>query len=236
MQCVFGRPGFCIVPEIERPSRAEIEALGRFPVALIGDGIGRRSIMNSAIKALSPSMRCAGPAVTVEVHAGDNLMIHAALKVVKPGDVLVINGRGDLNHGIWGGLVTAMARRIGVAGVVVDAAVRDSAELIDSGLAVFARGVNPTGGGKDGPGQVNMPTSCGGVIVQPGDIVVGDGDGVIVVPAAQAAEAARLAAQCEASEAKRVDAIENGPLEGMYPAWLVSVLREKGVLKDDETI
>lgn len=230
----LGEPGFCLVTDIDRPQRAHVEALARFSVALIGDGLGRRAIMDAGIKPLAPTMRLAGPAVTVEVHAGDNLMIHAALKLASAGDVLVINGRGDLSHGIWGGLVTTMALRLGLAGVVVDGAVRDSDELVASGFPVFSRGINPTGGTKDGLGQVNMPISCGGVPVMPGDVVIGDADGIVVVPAPEAAAASERAAQREAAEARRIEAIRAGPIDTIYPAWLMPTLRAKGILSDDD--
>ena len=116
---VLGKPGFCIVPEIDRPDPRLVAELGEFQAAIIGDGMGRRAIMDAGIKPLNRQSRFAGPAVTVEVHPADNLMIHAALRVAKEGDVLVINARGDLSHGIFGELTTRMPIRKGIAGVVI---------------------------------------------------------------------------------------------------------------------
>ncbi len=233
---MLGKPGFCMVPEIKRLDADIIRHLGEFPVAIIGDGLGRRAIMDAGIKPLDASLTMVGTAVTVEVHPADNLMIHAALRIAREGDVLVINAHGDLGHGIWGELTTRMAIRKKLAGIVIDGAVRDSRELSTCGLPIFVRGVNPTGGSKDGPGQINMPTSCGGVAVLPGDVVVGDADGVIVVPAAQANAAIGLAEARIAAETKRMKAIKDGPAEGIYPDWLIPTLRKSGVLADGDEL
>lgn len=233
---ILGKPGFCIRTDIDRPDPAVVRALADHQVAIIGDGIGRRAIMDAGIKPLNPTSVFAGPAVTVEVPPADNLMIHAALKLAGEGDVLVINAGGALGHGIFGELTTRMAIRKKLAAVVVDGAVRDSLELAGCGLPIFTRGVNPTGGGKDGPGQINMPITCGQVVVNPGDIVVGDADGVIVVPLNQAAEALKHAQGRIAAEDKRMKAITDGPIEAIYPDWLIPTLREKGVLGPEDTL
>lgn len=233
---IFGKPGFCIRTDVDRPDPAVVSALARHQVAIIGDGIGRRAIMDAGIKPLNPQAVFAGPAITVEVPPADNLMIHAALKLAREGDVLVISAGGALSHGIFGELTTRMAIRKKLAAVVIDGAVRDSLELASCGLPIFARGVNPTGGAKDGPGQVNLQISCGGVVVNPGDIVVGDADGVIVVPLKQAADALTHADGRIAAEAKRMKAITEGPIDGIYPEWLIPTLREKGVFGPEDTI
>lgn len=230
----LGRPGFCIVTQIERPRAELVHALGRYPVATIGDSFGRRAIMDAGIKPLDPSLVMAGPAVTVEVAPADNLMIHAALRLAQEGDVLVVNAHGNLDYGLWGEITTAVAIRKKLAGVVIDGAVRDVRELSQCGFPVFARGVNPTGGGKNGPGQLNMPVSCGGVAVMPGDIVVGDADGIIVVPSAEANNAIRIAQERLDAEAERVNEIRNGPPEALNSAWITETLRAAGVLQKDE--
>jgi len=233
---MLGRPGFCIVPEIARPAPDVVRRLGAFPVAIIGDGLGRRAIMDAGIKPLDPRPTMAGPAVTVEVPPADNLMIHAALQVARQGDVVVVNAQGDLGYGLWGELMTQIAMRKKLAGLVIDGAVRDGRELSTIGFPVFARGVNPTGGGKDGPGQVNLPIACAGVPVMPGDIVVGDADGVIVVPAAQAEAAIRFAQARVDAEAAWMRAIEEGRPEGLRPDWLLPALREAGLLGDADEL
>ncbi len=233
---MYGRSGFCIVPEIDRVPKQVVDELRQFQAAIIGDGMGRRGIMDSGIKPLNPSSKMCGSAVTVETRAADNLMIHAALKIAQPGDVLIINTHGDASAGIWGELTTRMAIRKGLAGLVMDGSVRDSLELARSGFPVFCRGVCPLGGGKDGPGQVNLPVSCGGVAVNPGDVIVGDADGVIVVPSELAEKAIGWAQDRVEAEEKRFAAIAGDDPEGIYPKWLIPTLRSKGVLGEDETL
>lgn len=233
---MLGKPGFCLVAEIQRPDAAIVRRLGDYPVAIIGDGLGRRAIMDAGIKPLDPSLSMFGTAITVETAPADNLMIHAALKLARHGDVLVIDAHGNLDYGIWGEILTRTAIRKQLAGIVMDGAVRDSRVLSTCGLPIFTRGVNPTGGGKDGPEQVNLPISCGGVPVLPGDIIVGDADGVIVVPAARAEAAIGLAAARIAAEATRMNAIQEGPLEDISAEWLTATLRQSGVLADEEDL
>ncbi|MCK6453541.1 MAG: RraA family protein [Alphaproteobacteria bacterium] len=230
---MLGQPGFCIVPDFDRPPGAEIEKLGRFAVSLIGDGLGRRAIMDAAIRPINPARRLCGPAFTVETRGADNLMLHAALALAKPGDVIVCDAHGDLSAAVWGGLMGASAVKLGLGGLVIDGAVRDREELYQMELPVFARGVTPCGPHKDGPGQINLPIACGGVPVHPGDVVVGDGDGIIVVPKADLAMAIAAAAQRDAGEARRRVEIERGEIT---QPWLEAALRAKGVLKAGETL
>ena len=232
----YGKPGFCIVPEIERPPIELLEELGRYPVAVIGDAMGAPGIMHHAIKPLCREARICGPAITVETRSADNLMVHAALKVARAGDVLVVDAHGDLSAGIWGGLTTAVAIRKGLAGLVMDGAVRDSAELAASGFPVFTRGVCARAGSKEGPGQVNMPISCAGVPVQPGDVIVGDADGVVVVPRALLKETLAGARNKAEKEALRMAAIHGEDPDGIYPPWLIPALRERGVLPKDMSL
>jgi regulator of RNase E activity RraA len=230
---IHGVPGMCIVPEIERAPRAVMERLGQFPAAIIGDILGRRSLMASDIRPVNPARRLCGPALTVEVRAGDNLMIHAALAIAQPGDVLVIDAHGDVSTAVMGGLMALSAAKLGLGGVVVDGALRDRDELFDSAVPFYCKAITPCGPDKDGPGQVNLPVSCGGVVVQPGDVVVGDSDGIVVVPRGMAAAAADAAAEKLAGEKKRVIEIEAGQIS---QSWLIPVLRAKGVLKDGESL
>jgi 4-hydroxy-4-methyl-2-oxoglutarate aldolase len=230
---IYGAPGFCINTELSRPSRDLLDRLGRFPVAIIGDALGRRSIMDAAIKPINPARRFCGPALTIEVRAGDNLMAHAALAIAKPGDVLVIDAHGDVSTAIMGGLMAHSAAKIGVAAVVIDGALRDRDELFGSNVAFFCRGISPCGPDKDGPGQINLTVSCGGVAVQPGDIIVGDSDGIVVVPQAMAEKAVAASAAKSASEKKRVEEIDRGEID---QSWLMPTLRAKGLLKDGESL
>ncbi len=236
MKTYFGKPGFCIVTEIERPAGTIVRDLSQYPVALLGDGMGRFSVMDSGIKPLSRTIHMCGPAITVEIHPADNLMVHAAMKIAQKGDIIVVNARGNTENGIYGDILNSVARRKELGGIVIDGAVRDCVEIEKSGVPVFCRAVSPLGGGKEGPGQVNVPVSCGGVVVSPGDVVVGDGDGVVVIPNHMLQNALEGARNKTEAEKKRLESIANGKDEDIYPSWLIPTLREKGILKESETI
>ena len=167
--------------EIERVAPEVTAKAATFAASILADVAGRRGALDGRIAALDPSMRIAGPAFTVEVRAGDNLMIHAAMALAKPGDVLVIDGKGDRTVALMGTIMINACKKLGLAGVVIDAAVRDTEELRELGFPVYAVGSNPNGPTKFVPGRINWPVSCGGVTVRPGDLVVADADGVVVI-------------------------------------------------------
>ncbi|MDR3332331.1 MAG: 4-carboxy-4-hydroxy-2-oxoadipate aldolase/oxaloacetate decarboxylase [Synergistaceae bacterium] len=170
-----------------------MERLGALSVPVIGDAMGRYGCMNYQIKPLSDAFKVAGPALTVQTYRADNLMIHAALEMAHEGDILVVDACGFCDTGLWGSLMTRMAIARKLGGIVLDGAARDKLEVIELGFPVFCRGVSPMGGFKDSPGSVNVPVSCGGVPVSPGDVIVGDADGVVVVPSGRALEIAESA-------------------------------------------
>ena len=178
-------------------------------------------VMRAAIKPLRAGWSVRGRALTVSVPAGDNLAIHAALAIAKPGDVLVVDAQGYADRAVMGGIMCAQAAATGVAGVVIDGAMRDAAELRQGDLPVFAAAVSPAGPYKAGGGSVNRPVQCGGVRVEPGDWILGDDDGLVVVGPAQC-EAVVAAALAKAeAEARRMAAIARGELR---PAWLDEAL------------
>ena len=220
--------------DIQRVSPEVVKRAAAFQPAILADVAGRRGTMHGRIRALAPTMKVAGPAFTVEVRPGDNLMIHAAMTMAKPGDVLVIDGKGDQTCALTGAIMINACKVIGLAGVVVDAAVRDSLELIELGFPVFSVGTNPNGPTKFVPGRINWPVSVGGVAVNPGDLVVGDADGVVVVEREKAESLLDLAAKKVAEENKRIEGIRRN--EALQPAWLDKALRAAGVLKAGETL
>ena len=158
-----------------------IEAMARYPVALIGDIQRRMGMMASAIRPMTRHTRFHGTILPVLTREGDNLAIHRALDESVPGDVLVINGNAEVNRAVFGDLLAEICLARGIAGVVIDGAVRDVDEIEALGLPVFARGVNPAGPSKTGPGTVGVPVACGHVVCNPGDAIIGDRDGIIVV-------------------------------------------------------
>jgi regulator of RNase E activity RraA len=183
----FKVQGGKLVRDFTRPEPALVEALGRLSTSILSDSLERMNVMHSGLRPVLPGRGFAGPAFTVEEIEAGNLMSHLALKYLKPGDVLVIDGKGVTTRAGWGGLQTLSALRRGTVAVVIDGAVRDVDDIIRLGLPVYCRAVTPSGPHKGWGGRVNMPVSCGGLVVNPGDVVVGDADGIVVVPRAQAA-------------------------------------------------
>lgn len=217
--------------DFERVSPALVKQAGEFQAAILADVNGRRGALDGRIAALRPRFKIAGPALTVEVRPGDNLMIHAAIALAKPGDVLVIDGKGDLGSALIGSIMINACRRLGVAGIVVDGAVRDVEELAAIGVPTFAAGSNPNGPTKSCPGRINAPISCGGVAVRPGDLIVGDGDGVTVIERQAAASVLEIAA-AKVEEERQIVANILAPCDGRYawrPAWLNGALRAAGL-------
>jgi RraA family protein len=183
----IGKPGFRYKTEFERPAANVIAPFRELMnktgclTGNVGDCIGRAAAMDSRIKSLSAGMKIVGPALTVRVPPTDNLMIHKALTLIQPGDVLVIEGGGNHSWALLGWLMVSTARKLGVAGIVADGCVRDAQEIRKSGFPVFSAGLSPNGPFKEGPGEINFPISCGGQVVRPGDIIVADDDGVVVL-------------------------------------------------------
>lgn len=182
-----GKPGFRYRTDIERPDAKLIESYRELMqktgclTGNVGDSIGRAAAMNSGVKSLANGMKVVGPAFTVRVPPTDNLMIHKALAMIKPGDVLVVDGGGDHSWALMGWLMVSTAIALGVAGIVADGCLRDAQEIRESGFPTFCAGLSPNGPFKEGPGEVNFPISCGGQVVDPGDMIIGDDDGVVVL-------------------------------------------------------
>lgn len=177
--------GSRIYLDFARPDRTLVEAFREIPVANIDDCMGRIAAISEKIRPLGRTPLL-GTAFTVKVPEGDNLMFHKAMDLAKPGDVIMIDAGGDTKRAIFGELMAHYCMLRGVAGIVVDGSVRDASELESMDIAVYARGVTPNGPYKNGPGEINVPVTVGGRVVYPGDIVVGDGDGVVVIRPADA--------------------------------------------------
>ncbi|MDN7452126.1 RraA family protein [Burkholderia cenocepacia] len=219
--------------DIERISPELVQAAARYQAAILADVAGRRGTVHGRVRPLSPKMKVAGPAVTVEVRPGDNLAIHAALAVAKPGDVIVVDGKGDISCALLGEIMAAQAKASGIAGIVIDGAVRDSHELANGDYPVFSAGLNPCGPTKSIAGRVNAPISLGGTTVNPGDLVVGDADGVVVIARADVARIVDLAQKKLDFETARIAAIHKGDLR---PGWIEKELRAAGMLAEGEAL
>jgi RraA family protein len=173
-----------------------------------------------------PGAALLGPALTVRVRTGDNLMIHKALQLGKPGDVLVVDGGGATDRALFGDIMKNVAKMRGFAGIVIDGAIRDAAAFRDDDFPCYARGICHRGPYKDGPGEINVPVSIAGMVVHPGDIVAGDDDGVVFIAPADAkaiAEASRRKAAAEEATLRSI-------AENRYDdSWIDAALKAKGV-------
>ena len=218
---------------IDRVPATLVSAARKFQASILADVGGRRGTLGGRIQPLARSMKVAGPAFTVEVRPGDNLMIHAALVLAKPGDVIVVDGKGDLSCALTGALMAAQAQKAGIAGFVIDGAVRDTEECARGSFPIFAAGANPNGPLKGAAGRVNWPVSLASTPVNPGDLIVGDADGVVVVPRELAAAIVGAAQAKVDSEAERMKAIGRGEL---VQGWVAEGLKSVGVLGKNEVL
>ncbi len=211
---------------VDRPSAEIVARFARLAPTALADFLDLGSVMRHGIRPLWAGMpRIAGPAFTVRTAWHDNLMLHAAIYRAEPGDVIVVEA-GDEEMAVAGGNVCAVAQRRGVAGFVVDGVVRDIAEARSNGFPLFGRGISPIPAGKEGPGEINAGVRCGGVTVNPGDVVVGDEEGIVVVPRARVEEV------LEKAEAKAAaDAGESlDEWEKKHRARVDGTLKTKGYL------
>ncbi len=224
-----------IVRNIPRPDVEAVKLLGGLGVATIHEAQGRTGAMLPYMRPIYPSARVSGPAVTVSCHPGDNLMIHAAVEVCKPGDVLVVVTHSESTDGMFGDLLGTSCQAHGVAGLIIDAGVRDTAELTEMNFPVWAKAISPQGTVKASPGSVNVPVVCAGMLVNPGDVIVGDADGVVVVPRATASAAAKAGQQRIAKEEKTRERLAKGEL-GVDFYGLRAKLKELGVEYVDELV
>lgn len=180
-----------IVRHIQRPDPETVALLGALGVATVHEAQGRVGLMRPYMRPIYPSAKIAAPAVTVVCQPGDNLMIHAAVEVCQPGDVLAVTTFSESTDGMFGELLATSLRAHGVVGLVIDAGVRDVAELTSMGFPVWAKAISAQGTVKATAGSVNVDIVCAGAIVSPGDVIVGDADGLVVVPRREAAEVVR---------------------------------------------
>ena len=212
-----------VFTQISRPDPKLVQAFRDLGVATVYEASGRRGSVDPGIKPLARGMRLLGPALTVECHPKDNLMLHKALQIAEKGDVLVASTQGYPDAGYWGGLMSgsAVARQLG--GLAIDGCVRDSQELIELGFPVFCRGTCIRGTTKGTLGRINHPLLFGEVVVEPGDLVLGDDDGLVIVPRADMEAVLKAARERVAKEvnkaaelAKGVSSVELNKLEKVF--------------------
>lgn len=231
---MYPGPGFRLRYGVGRPDPEMIEGLGKFETPEISDLMNRLYTISSAIHVLTrDDDRICGPACTVKVYPGDNLAVHKCLDIAEPGDVVVVDAGGSLMNAVLGDLISTKARHRGIRGFVVDGLIRDLPAVRQLGdFPVFARGVTPIGPLHRGPGEVNYPISCGGIVVHSGDIIVGDLNGVVVVPQDLAGDILqRLRLRAEA-EGDYKEAVARGEFSN---AWVDTLLENAGVQIEQAT-
>jgi 4-hydroxy-4-methyl-2-oxoglutarate aldolase len=224
-----------IVRRIPRPSADAVKVLGEHGVATVHEAQGRVGLMKPYMRPIYATAKVAGPAVTVACHPGDNLMIHAAVEVCQAGDVLVVTTFAESTDGMFGELLGTSLQARGVAGLIIDAGVRDVADLTAMKFPVWSKAVSAQGTVKATAGFVNVDVVCAGALVHPGDVIVADVDGVVVVPREMAAEVVRLGEARLAKEAKNREELRSGKL-GLDMYGLRAKLNELGVEWVDEVI
>lgn len=196
------------------------------PVANVSDSMARMAGGGARLRPMHAGGAMAGPAFTVKTRPGDNLMIHKALDLAAPGDIIVVDGGGDLTNALIGEIMSSYAEQRGIGGLVIDGAVRDSAALRASRFPVFAGGVTHRGPYKDGPGEINVPIAVGGMVIEPGDLVLGDDDGLVCVPFDHVEAVWQAAHAKQAAEDVIIANIRAGAAQDR--AWIDEALKRLG--------
>lgn len=217
--------GFRILNRTSAAPTELVQAFAKLPVANVSDSMNRVAAAGPRLRPMHASGGMAGVALTVRSRPGDNLMLHKAIDMARPGDVIVLDAGGDLTNAVMGELMLAYAVKKGVAGFVLNGAIRDLDAFVATNLPTYAAGVTHRGPYKDGPGEINVPISLDGMVIAPGDIVIGDSDGVLAVPQADAADILHKTQAKQDAETRQMKAIEDGTNDR---AWVDAALRERG--------
>ncbi|NYT38817.1 RraA family protein [Allopusillimonas soli] len=217
--------GFRIYELQERVSSAWVEKFRDIPVANISDVMSRMSAGGAALRPMHAGGALSGPAFTVRTRPGDNLMVHKALDMAQAGDVIVVDAGGDLSNAIIGELMVNTAMRRGLAGIIIHGAIRDIGTISRGRFPVYAGGITHRGPYKDGPGEINVAVSLGGMVVTPGDLIVGDEDGLLCVPRKEAEAIHRAASEKQTLEARIMQDIMNDRLD---VRWIDESLPQRG--------
>ena len=220
--------GFRILQQFDRPSKELVQRFKGIPVANIADCMNRIFCVDSKIKMINEKkgLQMIGSALTVKTRTVDNLLVHKAIDMAQSGDVIVIDAEGDTHSAILGEIMALMAEKKGISGYLIDGCIRDFETIQEMTFPVFAIGVSPRGPYKDGPGEINFPVSCGGANINPGDIIIGDKDGVVVIPPAHAEMIYEEATKVLEKEKVIIENIKKGILGDRN--WVDEKLKEKG--------
>src|SRR5215471_15111877 len=222
-----------VVRNVNRANAAAVKTLGELGVATVHEAQARTGLMRPFMRPIYASAKAAGTAITVSCHPGDNIMIHAAIEFCKQGDILIVTTTSESTDGMFGELLAESARAHGVVGLIIDAGVRDVRDLTEMDFPVWSKAIHAQGTVKATAGSVNVPVVCAGTIVRPGDVIVADADGVVVVKRETSEEVARLAGERFAKEQKSRERLKSGEL-GVDFYGLRAKLAELGVRYVDE--
>jgi len=216
--------GFRIHTKINRPSRELVEEFAGIPVANIADNMNRISCIDAKIRPMN-SAPLLGTAFTLKTRPGDNLLLHKSISMANPGDVIVVDNQGHTVNSLIGELMITWAQKRGIAGFIIDGSIRDIQAIKNMNIPVYAAGITPKGPYKDGPGEINVSVSCGGIVIKPGDILVGDEDSVVVIDPKDAPEILKKSKVTVAQEKQTLVDIQN---DAWDKTWVDKLLREKG--------
>jgi RraA family protein len=217
--------GFRILRRARKVDAETVLKFREIPVANVSDSMYRMSAGGARLRPMHKGARMAGPALTVKTRPGDNLLVHKALDLAEPGDVIVVDAGGDLTNAIIGEIMSTYASARGIAGFVIDGAIRDADEIRANEFPVYAAGVTHRGPYKDGPGEINVPVAIDGMVIAPGDLVIGDGDGILCVPFDETATVLAAASEKQKVEAREIGAAAKA---GLDRAWVDARLRQLG--------
>src|SRR4051812_20184438 len=219
------QPGFRILPRVQTDA-ALVALFEGLPASNISDNMNRMPGTAGLNPYHRPGLQLRGTAFTVRVRSGDNLLIHRALQLAQPGDVLVIDGDGCTDRALIGEIMKSVAQSRGIVGAVIDGAIRDVAAFRKDDFACYARGVCHRGPYKDGPGEINVQVTVGGMVVNPGDVIIGDDDGVVAIPPKEARAVAEATRKKAAAEAATLESISSNQYDD---AWIEKALKAKGL-------
>jgi regulator of RNase E activity RraA len=217
--------GFRVLKQHRKVAAEWVERYRTVPVANISDSMNRMTAGGAGLHAMHREGVLVGPALTVKARPGDNLMLHYALDIAQPGDVIVVDAGGDLSNALIGEMMVAYAIKKGVAGIVINGAIRDAASIGAGDFPLFAAGVTHRGPYKDGPGEINVPIAIDGMVIEPGDLVIGDEDGLLCVPFDQVGEVYDRAYAKHDAEQKQLEQIALGENDR---SWVLKSLTQKG--------
>ncbi|WP_433741419.1 RraA family protein [Pseudomonas putida] len=219
--------GFQVLQRARKVSAEWVARYRELPVANVSDSMNRMTAGGSRLRPMHREGVLAGPAVTVKARPGDNLMLHYAIDIAEPGDVIVVDAGGDLTNALIGEMMVSYAVKRGVAGIVINGAIRDAANIGGGDFPLFAAGVSHRGPYKDGPGEINVPIAIDGMVIEPGDLVIGDDDGLLCVPFDHVAEVHDRATAKYTAEQKQMELIAQGKNDR---SWVLDSLKTKGCL------